>query len=41
MYNENETWNGKFKSLSNPYEECRADAVALYLGQFKESFDIL
>lgn len=40
-YKDNENWNTKFKNLSNPYEECRADSVALYLGFYRESFEIL
>ena len=33
-YKEGETWSNKFKALSNPYEECRADAVSLYYSSF-------
>ena len=31
FYEEGETWSNKFKDLSNPYEECRAECVSLYL----------
>lgn len=30
-YHEGETWSTRFLDLSNPMEECRAEAVALYL----------
>ena len=39
-YKSNETWNNKFGPLSNPYEECRADSVALYFSSIKEACDI-
>lgn len=40
-YKPGETWNGKFGSLSNNYEECRADSVALYFSTFVEGTKIL
>ena len=40
-YKSNETWYQKFGPLSNPYEECRADSVALYFSSIKEACDIL
>lgn len=33
----NETWSTKFKALTNPYEECRADSVALYYSCFEDA----
>jgi dipeptidyl-peptidase-3 len=40
-YKSEETWSTLFGKLSNPYEECRADSVALYYSCFEESYDIL
>ncbi|KAL4476266.1 hypothetical protein ABPG74_009999 [Tetrahymena malaccensis] len=40
-YKPNETWGSVFKNLSNPYEECRADSVALYFSTFKEAYEVL
>ncbi|EGR33365.1 hypothetical protein IMG5_055080 [Ichthyophthirius multifiliis] len=40
-YGENDTWNSVFQNLSNPYEECRADSVALYFSCFKEAIEVL
>lgn len=40
-YKPNDTWNSVFKNLSNPYEECRADSVALYFSTFKEAYEVL
>lgn len=40
-YKEGETWGTKFKALSNPYEECRADSVALYYSTFEEAVLLL
>ena len=40
-YKSNETWYQKFGPLSNPYEECRADSVALYFASIKEACHIL
>jgi dipeptidyl-peptidase-3 len=40
-YKSNETWYQKFGPLSNPYEECRADSVALYFCSIKEACEIL
>lgn len=41
MIKANETWYQKFGPLSNPYEECRADSVALYFCTIKEVCEIL
>lgn len=41
FYKSNETWYQKFGPLSNPYEECRADSVALYFSTIKEACEIL
>jgi dipeptidyl-peptidase-3 len=41
FYKQGDTWGSVFKNLSNPYEECRADSVALYFSTFKESFEVL
>jgi len=40
-YKPGETWGSTFGKLSNPYEECRADSVALYYSCFEESFKVL
>jgi dipeptidyl-peptidase-3 len=40
-YKANETWGSKFGKLSNPYEECRADSVALYFSCFPEAYEVL
>ena len=40
-YKSDDTWGSIFGNLSNPYEECRADSVALYYSCFEESFDVL
>jgi dipeptidyl-peptidase-3 len=37
-YKGDETWSSKFGKLSNPYEECRAETVALYLSCFPDAF---
>ena len=41
FYGPNETYNGKFGDLSSAYEECRADAVAIYLSCFPEVVNVL
>jgi dipeptidyl-peptidase-3 len=38
-YKGDETWSSKFGKLSNAYEECRAETMALYLSTFPESFE--
>ena len=35
-YELNEHWHAKFGELSGAYEECKADAVALYLSTFDD-----
>lgn len=40
-YQANETWSQKFGSMSNAYEECRADSVALYYASIREACHIL
>jgi dipeptidyl-peptidase-3 len=40
-YLPNETWNGKFGDLSSAYEECRAEAVAIFLSTFPDVTNIL
>mmetsp|Transcript_99310 Transcript_99310/g.148715 ORF Transcript_99310/g.148715 Transcript_99310/m.148715 type:complete len:119 (+) Transcript_99310:628-984(+) len=40
-YKANETWNQKFGSLNNPYEECRADSVAVFFSCLREPAEIL
>lgn len=40
-YEDGEDWHSKFGDLSGAYEECRADAVALYLSTFDEILDVL
>ena len=37
----NETWSNKFKNLTNPYEECRADSVALYYSCFEDAVNLI
>jgi len=38
-YGQNDTWHSVFTSLSASYEECRADSVALFFSNFKESWN--
>lgn len=38
-YDGDESWSSKFAELSNPYEECRAETVAVYLSCFAEPFE--
>jgi len=40
-YKSNETWTSVFGKWNNPYEECRADSVALYFSCFPESTEVL
>lgn len=40
-YKSEDTWYSVFGKLANPYEECRADAVALYYSCFEEAYDVL
>ena len=32
-YKDGQTWNGVFGDISSGYEECKADAVAIYLSK--------
>ncbi len=41
FYDHGETWHSKFGDLSGAYEECKADAVAIYLSTFEEIMDLL
>lgn len=41
FYKTGDTWGSVFKGLSNPYEECRADSVALYFSTFKQAYEVL
>ena len=41
FYNFNETWHSRFGELSGGYEECKADAVALFLSTFDEVVEVL
>ena len=36
FYDVGETWRSKFGEISGGYEECKADAIALYLSCFDE-----
>lgn len=38
-YEGDESWSSKFVELSGPYEECRAETVALYLACFPEPYE--
>ncbi|CUG90163.1 peptidase M49, putative [Bodo saltans] len=39
-YKKGETWGSKFGGLANAYEECRAEAVALFLGMERDLLEI-
>jgi len=41
FYDLKETWHSKFGDLSGAYEECKADAVAIFLATFEHILDIL
>lgn len=40
-YKENDTWSSVFNVIQGPYEECRAEAIAMYFSHFVESYEIL
>lgn len=39
-YEEGETWNSKFGSISTSYEECRADSCGFYLCTFPDVYTL-
>ena len=39
-YEEGETWNGKFGSISTSYEECRADTCGFFLAALPEVYTL-
>ena len=39
-YTSKETFDSKFGSIHIPYEECRADTIALYFLHFDEPYEI-
>lgn len=39
-YEEGETWNGKFGSISTSFEECRADTCGYFLAQLPEVYTL-
>jgi dipeptidyl-peptidase-3 len=41
FYTHNEHWHSRFGELSGAYEECKADAVALYLSTFDDVIEVL
>lgn len=41
FYDLKETWHSKFGDLSGAYEECKADAVAIFLATFEQILEIL
>ena len=38
VYEEGETWNSKFGSISTSFEECRADTCGFYLATFPDVY---
>lgn len=40
-YKSNDSWQNVFQGFSNPYEECRAESMALYFSCIREAQEII